>query len=176
MAVIFCTFIVVGCKKPSTPAPAPAPTPAPAPAPTPAPAPAPDPAPAPAPAPPVSTIPTEQVYNLPNTAYGFSTSEYMQTFFENPNSKMLKLYIPGYAYFQGVIFSNNDINALGPIRVFGGIVSKSDDNQSNNSIRLEKGSMITTGGEYLGKKNVPPSSTRLKVVEWEEIPVKIKDN
>lgn len=116
-----------------------------------------------------------QVFESTATPEGLSTSNYMATFFSNPVAKDLKLYVPGYAYFQGIVYSKGNITALGPIRVIGGIVTKAPPQGSSEpkGITLKKGAMLTTDPEYLNRRTNPPQ-VRLRVTQWEEIPVALK--
>lgn len=99
----------------------------------------------------------------------------MEMFFNHPSSRDLKLYIPGYAYFQGIVYSKGDIKAMGPIRIIGGVVVNTPDEETEmKEISLQKGAMLTTDQEYL-KKKMSRSQTKLKVVTWEEVPVKLKE-
>jgi len=101
----------------------------------------------------------------------------MDIFFNDPGDKDLELYVPGYAYFQGIIYSNGNVQALGPIRIIGGIICqrKNPDDLSEppKSIKLEKGAMLTTNPDYLDKKMTPPS-IRLRITRWKEIPTNVK--
>ncbi|MCD4785452.1 MAG: hypothetical protein K8T10_16655 [Candidatus Eremiobacteraeota bacterium] len=107
-----------------------------------------------------------------------STDDFMDMFFNNPSDKDLKLYIPGYAYFQGVIYSNGNVQALGPIRVIGGIISQrkdpTDPSQTPKLIKIERGAMLTTNPDYRNKKMTPPN-LRLKITRWKEIPSTVKE-
>lgn len=99
----------------------------------------------------------------------------MQEFLSNPSSKNLQLYIPGYAYFQGVVYSTGNIKALGPVRIIGGVVCQTpSDAVDKKQIVLEKGAMLTTNPDYLKKKLNPPA-LKLKVTRWEEKPTSVKE-
>jgi hypothetical protein len=96
-------------------------------------------------------------------------------FLQDPANKKLQLYIPGYAYYQGIVYSNGEIRAMGPIRVIGGVFCQTPDGAaSEKQILLEKGAMLTTNPDYL-KRKLNPSSLKLKVTQWEEKPVSLKE-
>ncbi len=102
----------------------------------------------------------------------------MDIFFDDPGDKDLDLYIPGYAYFQGIIYSNGNVQALGPIRIIGGIICQRKDpanlSETPKSIKMEKGAMLTTNPDYLSKKLTPPN-VRLKITKWREVPTTVKE-
>jgi len=136
----------------------------------------PPPAPSPTPSSGPPPLPSPQTISTTTTAQALSTTDFMDMFFNDPGDKDLSLYIPGYAYFQGVLYSNGNVQALGPIRVIGGIISQRQTPGDPNpgSIKMEKGAMLTTNPEYIEKRFVPPN-TKLRIVKWKEIPSNVKE-
>lgn len=102
----------------------------------------------------------------------------MNIFFNDPGDKDLSLYIPGYSYFQGMIYSNGNVHMMGPIRVIGGIICQRKDpddfSEAPKSIKLDRGAMLTTNPDYLGKKMTPPG-VRLRITKWKEVPTTVKE-
>jgi len=96
-----------------------------------------------------------------------TSTEYMNAFFANSSSSRLKLLIPEYAYFQGIIYSKGNFTASGPLRILGGVVAIKGSGLGAN-ITLEKGAMLTTDPEYL-KSMFEPSYRNYRIVEWKEV-------
>ncbi|MCE1247114.1 MAG: hypothetical protein LWY06_10760 [Firmicutes bacterium] len=122
-----------------------------------------------------TTTSATQTFNTTATAQACTLNSWMSLFLSDPANKNLQLYIPGYAYYQGVIYSNGNVRTMGPIRVIGGVVCKNSDSSADEKqILMEKGAMLTTNPEYLKKKLSPPS-LKLKVTQWEEKPIGLKE-
>jgi hypothetical protein len=99
----------------------------------------------------------------------------MDMFFNRPREKDLSLFIPGYAYFQGLIYSHGNVKAIGPIRVIGGIICKTPEGSpTKKSISLEKGAMLTTNPDYLARKMVNPN-LKLRITSWREISTTVRE-
>jgi hypothetical protein len=99
----------------------------------------------------------------------------MEELLNNPTSKDLQLYVPGYAYFQGVVYSKGNISALGPVRIIGGVICQTpDDSATKKQIILQKGAMLTTNPDYL-KRTLTPPALKLKVTRWEEKATNVKE-
>jgi hypothetical protein len=112
--------------------------------------------PAPAPAPQATSTPVQQEDAL-------SAQEYLRMLFEEPNNPQVALHIPHYSYFQGLVYSDGEINLRGPIRVVGAVVGGA------GTVTLQAGAMLTTDSEYLQGK-IEPSRVRYRVTEWREVP------
>lgn len=141
------------------PPPAAAPVTAPTSAPAPDPVAAPVTAPTSAPAPPSAGLPPNEgpVAFNPELPPG----DYLDRLFRGELDTHSQLYIPGYAYFQGVVGSGGPVTVAGQVRVIGGA--------SGSSGKLQNGAMVTTAPDYL-EGRVTPSRNRFRVTEWKELP------
>jgi len=168
-----------------SPSPSPSPTPSPSPSQSPSPpssSPSPSPSPSSSPSPPAPSgpapLPQPQTITTTETAQVLNTTDFMDMLFNDPGDKKLKLYVPGYAYFQGVIYSNGNIQAKGPVRIIGGVICQRKDpadlSETPKSITLKDGAMLTTDPDYLDKRLSPPN-LRLRITKWEEMPGKMKE-
>ncbi|MCL5037218.1 MAG: hypothetical protein M1269_08905 [Chloroflexi bacterium] len=97
------------------------------------------------------------------------SDEYFDLFFYNSTNGRLNLYIPNYAYFQGLVYSHGNFTAAGPLRVIGGVVALDPSSAIGRNINLEDGAMLTTDPEYLSQV-FPPYTRSYRVIEWKEIP------
>jgi len=109
------------------------------------------------------------VNTTPTFVDSLSSNQYLNLFFNSPWDSRMGLYIPGYAYFQGIIYSQGNITAAGPVRIIGGVVANSlNTSPHGKKILIEKGAMLTADPDYL-LKQVQRSNNFLRVVEWKEI-------
>lgn len=95
--------------------------------------------------------------------------EYMSWFLNQSQDPKLNLYVPGYAYYQGALYSKGKTQIVGPVRVIGGVYS-----EGSGTTKLQKGAMITTDTEYLEGRNgfngFSQGKNKFHVSEWEELP------
>jgi len=95
--------------------------------------------------------------------------EYMSWFLNQSQDPKLNLYVPGYAYYQGALYSKGKTEIVGPVRVIGGVYS-----EGSGTTKLQKGAMITTDTEYLeggnGFNGFSQGKNKFHVSEWEELP------
>ncbi len=130
----------------------------------------------PTPAPPQESLrSTTLTVNTAAIPHGVNSKKWMQMFFDDPQNPMLTLAIPGYVYFQGVVYAKGNIKSTGPIRVIGGIVSNKEGRnvEDGGKISLENGAILTTNPEYLEKYTDPPK-IKYKVVKWREVDKTVK--
>jgi len=95
--------------------------------------------------------------------------EYMNWFLNQSQDPKLSLYVPGYAYYQGVLYAKGKTEIVGPVRIIGGVYS-----EGSSATKLQKGAMITTDTEYLeggnGFSGLSQGKNKFHVSEWEELP------
>jgi hypothetical protein len=93
----------------------------------------------------------------------------MNWFLNQSQDPKLSLYVPGYAYYQGVIYAKGKTEIVGPVRIIGGVY-----NEGSSATKLQKGAMITTDTEYLeggnGYSGFSQGKNKFHVSEWEELP------
>jgi len=93
----------------------------------------------------------------------------MSWFLNQSQDPRLNLYVPGYAYFQGALYSKGKTEIVGPVRILGGVYS-----EGSGTTKLQKGAMITTDTEYLesraGFDGFSQGKNKFHVSEWEELP------
>lgn len=143
------------------PTPSPSPSEAPAEEPTPGASPSPATTPvAGTPAPPPSPEPPQPP--APPVAFtpDLTPKEYLDRLFDGKTDTHSRLYIPGYAYFQGAVGSGGGVTVAGPVRVIGGL--------TGGSGKLADGAMVTTNPDYLDGR-VNPGRNRFRIVEWKEV-------
>ncbi|MCD6309144.1 MAG: hypothetical protein J7M18_00410 [Candidatus Eremiobacteraeota bacterium] len=97
------------------------------------------------------------------------SNEYFDLFFYNPTNGRLNLFIPNYAYFQGLVYTHGNFTAAGPLRVIGGVVALSTTPGTGKNIHLQDGAILTTDPEYL-RQVFPPYTRSYRIIEWKEIP------
>lgn len=88
------------------------------------------------------------------------------SFSENSDKKNMVFFIPGYAYFQGVVYTTGSFKAVGHVRVIGGIISSN--NISPGTIYIQNGAVLTSCPEYLSSY-ITGGRNSLVITKWEEI-------
>lgn len=98
----------------------------------------------------------------PRTQVQYVTyTDYMTQMITRPGSAESALYIPGYAYYQGLIYTEKGFAAIGQVRLIGGVVSRQDSS-------LGSGAMITTNPEAMMRR-VQPAHYHYQIKNWREI-------
>ena len=95
-------------------------------------------------------------YTITRTSY----TDYITRILQMPGSPDSALYIPGYAYYQGFIYTPAQLNVAGQVRVIGGSAARSD-------VQLSQGAMLTTNPDCLNSR-ISPFRYRYRVVDWKE--------
>jgi len=104
---------------------------------------------------PISGVSTT-TYTVTRTTY----YDYITRILEKPGSPDSALYIPGYSYYQGFIYTPNKLRVDGQVRVIGGSAAGSE-------VEMAQGAMLTTNPDCL-KPRVSPFRYRYRVVDWKE--------
>ena len=86
--------------------------------------------------------------------------DYMTSILQQPGSPDSSLYIPGYSYFQGFIYTPQQLRVNGQVRLIGGSAAGAE-------ASLSQGAMVTTNPDCL-KERIQPSRYRYRVVDWHE--------
>lgn len=90
--------------------------------------------------------------------------------FNESKRKTLMLVVPGYAYFQGLVYTNGNFKAIGHIRVIGGIIAYSQEGAgTSRSIYIKDGAMLTSCPEYL-RQYITGGKNSVVIIKWEEVP------
>ncbi|MFN8606855.1 MAG: hypothetical protein U0931_04945 [Vulcanimicrobiota bacterium] len=95
-------------------------------------------------------------YTVTRTTY----ADYITRVLEKPGSPDSALYIPGYSYFQGFVYTPSKLNVDGQVRVIGGSAAGAE-------VELKEGAMVTTNPDCL-KPRISPFRYRYRVVDWKE--------
>jgi hypothetical protein len=95
-------------------------------------------------------------YTVTRTTY----YDYVTRILEKPGSPDSALYIPGYAYFQGFIYTPAKLRVEGQVRVIGGSAAAEE-------VEMGQGAMMTTNPDCL-KPRISPFRYRYRVVDWKE--------
>lgn len=90
-----------------------------------------------------------------------SANDYWTSLMFSPNSPNSALYIPGYAYFQGVIYTPKNMSLSGQVRVIGAMAAR-------ESASLHDGAMVTTNPDAL-RGRLQPHRFRYQIVNWKEL-------
>lgn len=122
------------------------------------PPPSPPPAPPPPPPSPVSPFTSADPFVEELTA-----EEFLTEIFERPYSPRTRLYLPNYAYTQGLVYARGKVGVFGQVRVIGGTASPGPDGDT----RLGFGAMITASPQYVTPR-ATPRSPRLHIASWKE--------
>ena len=104
---------------------------------------------------PISSVSTT-TYTVTRTTY----YDYITRILEKPGSPDSALYIPGYAYFQGFIYTPSKLRVDGQVRVIGGSAAGAE-------VEMGQGAMMTTNPDCL-KPRISPFRYRYRVVDWKE--------
>jgi len=111
-----------------------------------------------------TTMSTEQALNDFGSAGSYQQAidpmTYLNRLFLDPFDPTVRLYIPKYAYFQGLAYSKGKLEVVGQVRALGGGVAQGD-------IGMRDGGMVTTNPDYLLGR-FTPARTRYKILEWKE--------
>lgn len=103
-----------------------------------------------------------QVAANPRPLSSLGGNDYFTRLLRSPDSPESALYIPNYAYYQGIVYSPQGVSVIGQVRVVGGIASGAD-------VSLRNGAMATTCPDAF-RGRVSPSRYRYYVSEWRETP------
>ena len=85
-------------------------------------------------------------YTVTRTTY----VDYITRILQKPGSPDSALYIPGYSYFQGFIYTPSKLNVSGQVRVIGGSAAGAE-------VQLREGAMMTTNPDCLKQSSVKPA-------------------
>lgn len=96
------------------------------------------------------------------TLQSVNGNDYWRSIMLSPNSPTSALYIPGYAYYQGFVYSPKGISVIGQVRLIGGAAAAED-------VALRDGAMLTTNPDALNGR-IQPSRFRYRIVNWKEVP------
>lgn len=103
-----------------------------------------------------------QVAATPRTLSSLRPNDYFTRLLRSPDSPESALYIPNYAYYQGIVYSPSGVVVIGQVRLVGGLASGGD-------VALREGAMATACPDaFRGRVN--PSRYRYYVSEWQEVP------
>ncbi len=120
--------------------------------------------PAPPPPPPPPPPSAASPFTVPDTFdEEFEAVEFLDFLFQQPYSPQTRLYLPNYAYFQGLVYARGDVGVFGQVRVIGGTAAPGPDGDT----RLGYGAMITASPQYVTHR-ATPRSPRLHIASWKE--------
>lgn len=112
-----------------------------------------------------ATMSTEDALNQFGSAGSYNQSidptTYLNRLFLDPFDPTIRLYIPKYAYFQGLAYARGKLEVVGQVRALGGGVAQGD-------LGLRDGGMVTTNPDYLLGR-FQPARARYRVLEWKEV-------
>ncbi|MBT9588934.1 hypothetical protein IV102_36710 [bacterium] len=89
-------------------------------------------------------------------------NDYWTSLMFSPNSPTSALYIPNYAYYQGLIYTPKGLSVIGQVRIIGGAAARA-------SVALRDGAMVTTNPEAF-QDRVQPTRFRYQITNWKEVP------
>ncbi|MBI3925759.1 MAG: hypothetical protein HY319_09480 [Armatimonadetes bacterium] len=92
---------------------------------------------------------------------GMPPEEYLDLLFRYPNDPRTRLYIPNYAYTQGMVYAEGNLGIYGQVRTIGAATAAGP----GSPAQIGYGAMVTTNPDFLRDRFVP-ETPRYQILEW----------